>query len=90
MRKMAVAFNSSVSDLEDELTQLILEGQISARIDSHSKVLRCWTRCVIRVAWMLTVFQTLYARDVDERSDTFERSLTVGRQYQMRTKVTTL
>ncbi|XP_062513626.1 COP9 signalosome complex subunit 1-like [Corticium candelabrum] len=66
MRKMAVAFNSSVSDLEDELTQLILEGQISARIDSHSK--------------------TLYARDVDERSDTFERSLTVGRQYQMRTK----
>lgn len=38
MRRMAVAFNTTVSDLEDELTQLILDGQISARIDSHSKV----------------------------------------------------
>jgi COP9 signalosome complex subunit 1 len=66
MQRMAVAFNTTVSNLEDELTQLILVGQISARIDSHSK--------------------TLYARDVDERSNTFERSLAVGRQYQLRTK----
>ena len=35
---MASAFNTSVSYLEDELTQLILDGQISARIDSHAKV----------------------------------------------------
>ena len=35
---MAAAFNTSVSSLEDELTQLILDGQISARIDSHAKV----------------------------------------------------
>jgi len=35
---MAVAFNTSVSNLEDELTQLILDDQISARIDSHAKV----------------------------------------------------
>lgn len=34
---MAVAFNTTVADLEDELTQLILEGLINARIDSHSK-----------------------------------------------------
>ena len=35
---MAVAFNTNVSALEDELTHLILDGQISARIDSHAKV----------------------------------------------------
>lgn len=37
MNKMAVAFNTTVAALEDELTQLILEGLINARIDSHSK-----------------------------------------------------
>ncbi|MBW03443.1 COP9 signalosome complex subunit 1, partial [Eschrichtius robustus] len=36
MRKMATAFNTTVAALEDELTQLILEGLINARIDSHS------------------------------------------------------
>ncbi len=41
---MAAAFNTSVSSLEDELTQLILDGQISARIDSHAKV-----RCIQRI-----------------------------------------
>ena len=35
---MAAAFNTTVSSLEDELTQLILDGQISARIDSNAKV----------------------------------------------------
>lgn len=40
MRRMAEAFNTSVTALEDELMQLILDGQIQARIDSHSKVLR--------------------------------------------------
>lgn len=34
---MAVAFNTTVAALEDELTHLILEGLINARIDSHSK-----------------------------------------------------
>lgn len=38
MTKMAQAFNTTVTALEDELTQLILEGLINARIDSHSKV----------------------------------------------------
>ena len=38
MGKMAVAFNTTVLKLEDELMQLILDGQINARIDSHSKV----------------------------------------------------
>lgn len=38
MNKMAQAFNTTVAALEDELTQLILEGLINARIDSHSKV----------------------------------------------------
>ena len=35
---MAQAFNTSVAALEDELSQLILDGQIQARIDSHNKV----------------------------------------------------
>lgn len=35
---MAEAFNTDVVSLEDELTALILEGQISARIDSRAKV----------------------------------------------------
>ena len=38
MRKMATALNTSVHALEDELMQLILDGQIQARIDSHNKV----------------------------------------------------
>lgn len=38
LHRMATAFNTSVSSLEEELTQLILKGQISARIDSHAKV----------------------------------------------------
>lgn len=41
MHKMATAFNTTVAALEDELTQLILEGLINARIDSHSKVSSC-------------------------------------------------
>ncbi|KAK2504111.1 hypothetical protein MC885_011179 [Smutsia gigantea] len=66
MRKMATAFNTTVAALEDELTQLILEGLINARIDSHSKI--------------------LYARDVDQRSTTFERSLLMGKEFQRRAK----
>lgn len=42
MHKMAAAFNTTVAALEDELTQLILEGLINARIDSHSKVVWAW------------------------------------------------
>ncbi|XP_048871382.1 COP9 signalosome complex subunit 1 isoform X2 [Brienomyrus brachyistius] len=66
MNKMAMAFNTSVAALEDELTQLILEGLINARIDSHSKI--------------------LYARDVDQRSTTFEKSLQMGKEFQRRAK----
>ena len=40
LHRMASAFNTSVSALEDELTHLILDGQISARIDSHAKVVK--------------------------------------------------
>lgn len=38
MNKMAAAFNTDVTALENELMQLILDGQINARIDSHNKV----------------------------------------------------
>ncbi|XP_065211974.1 COP9 signalosome complex subunit 1b [Planococcus citri] len=61
MRKMASAFNTSVPSLEDELMQLILDGQIQARIDSHNKI--------------------LYAKDIDQRSTTFKKSLAMGKQY---------
>lgn len=39
MRKMATAFNRTVEALENEVMQLILDGQIQARIDSHNKIL---------------------------------------------------
>ncbi|XP_078048815.1 COP9 signalosome subunit 1b [Augochlora pura] len=61
MRRMATAFNRTVSELEDELMQLILDGQIQARIDSHNKI--------------------LYAKDVDQRSTTFEKSISAGKGY---------
>lgn len=35
---MATAFNCSVSDLEKELSKLIMSDKIQARIDSHNKV----------------------------------------------------
>lgn len=50
MNKMAQAFNTTVAALEDELTQLILEGLINARIDSHSKVTHTPFRFCLRVS----------------------------------------
>ena len=46
---MASAFNTTVPTLEDELTQLILDGEISARIDSHAKVV---TVCMLLGGWV--------------------------------------
>lgn len=70
MRKMAEAFNTTVSALEEELMQLILDGKISARIDSHNKV--------------------LYAKDLDQRSITFEKAIAMGEEYQMKSKALVL
>lgn len=67
MHKMAIAFNRTVPALEDELMQLILDGQIQARIDSHNKI--------------------LFAKDVDQRSTTFEKSMRMGKEYQRRTRM---
>nr|CAD7592976.1 unnamed protein product [Timema genevievae] len=67
MHRMADSFNTTVLALEDELMQLILEGQIQARIDSHNKI--------------------LYAKEVDQRSTTFEKSVAVGKEYQRRTRM---
>ena len=39
LNKMASSFNKTVPALENELTTLILDGQIQARIDSHNKIL---------------------------------------------------
>ncbi len=38
MNRMATAFNTTTSALEEELISLILEGHIQARIDSQNKV----------------------------------------------------
>lgn len=67
MHKMAESFNRTVSALEDELMQLILDGQIQARIDSHNKI--------------------LFAKDIDQRSTTFKKSLLMGKEYQRRTRM---
>mmetsp|Transcript_5331 Transcript_5331/g.11649 ORF Transcript_5331/g.11649 Transcript_5331/m.11649 type:complete len:465 (+) Transcript_5331:170-1564(+) len=39
LNTMAVAFNSTVAELEKELASLIMDNAVQARIDSHSKVL---------------------------------------------------
>ncbi|GFY57931.1 COP9 signalosome complex subunit 1 [Trichonephila inaurata madagascariensis] len=65
MNKMAAAFNTTVNGLEDELTFLILDNQIQARIDSHNKI--------------------LYAKDIDQRSTTYEKAIRMGKEYQRRT-----
>jgi COP9 signalosome complex subunit 1 len=67
---MSLAFNTTVSLLEEELINLILEGQIQARIDSQNKI--------------------LYAKDINQRSTTFERSITMGKEYQNRTRAVVL
>jgi len=63
---MAKAFNTDVSGLEKELSALILEGSIQARIDSHNKV--------------------LYAKAINQRSSTFDKSIKMGDYYQRNTK----
>jgi len=66
LNTMAEAFNTNVMNLEKELSQLIMENQIQARIDSHNK--------------------RLYARHVDQRSATFEKTLQMGEEYQNNAK----
>ncbi|XP_028406609.1 COP9 signalosome complex subunit 1-like [Dendronephthya gigantea] len=66
MGKMAESFNTTIPALEDELTQLILDDQIQARIDSHNKI--------------------LFAREVDQRSTTFEKAIKMGKEYDKRAK----
>merc|ERR1711972_29488 len=39
LSKMALSFNTTIPNLENELMKLILDGSIQARIDSHNRVL---------------------------------------------------
>uniref|UniRef100_A0A8K9X8D5 COP9 signalosome complex subunit 1 n=1 Tax=Oncorhynchus mykiss TaxID=8022 RepID=A0A8K9X8D5_ONCMY len=99
MTKMSQSFNTTVLSLEDELTQLILEGLINARIDSHSKVTHTHTR-TYRLSQLTQQRNThthidshskiLYARDVDQRGHTFEKSVHMGKEFQRRAKATIL
>uniref|UniRef100_A0A915J5V8 PCI domain-containing protein n=1 Tax=Romanomermis culicivorax TaxID=13658 RepID=A0A915J5V8_ROMCU len=70
LSRMARSFNTNVTSLEDELTKLILDNQIKARIDSHNKI--------------------LYAKDVDQRTQTYEHALNVGKLTQQRSRVVLL
>lgn len=36
---------------------------------------------------LIQLFQILYAKDVDQRSTTFEKSMSVGKDYQRRTRM---
>lgn len=67
MERMAEAFNTSVTALEDELMQLILDGQIQARIDSHSKVLSI----KFNLTWMLLAF--FLKKSIKIRCKTFKK-----------------
>lgn len=96
MRRMAEAFNTSVSALEDELMQLILDGQIQARIDSHNKVLD-WQHhfsssrnCFWKRNLFQCIEQILFAKDADQRSCTFEKSLNLGEEFKRRTRLLVL
>jgi len=66
LKTMADSFNTSVSGLEKELTRLIMDDTIQARIDSHNK--------------------RLYAKQSDQRTSTFDKSLQMGQEYQDNTK----
>lgn len=44
---MAECFNTTVPVLEEEIMQLILDGQVKARIDSHNKVSKASCHSVI-------------------------------------------
>jgi len=62
LNTMASAFNTNVAGLERELSRLIMDNSIQARIDSHNK--------------------RLYARTTDQRSATFEKTISMGEEYQ--------
>jgi len=62
LRSMAIAFQTDVDSLERELSQLIVENVISARIDSYNK--------------------HLYAKQSDERIQTFEKAFEMGESFQ--------
>ena len=66
LEQMSLAFNTSVNSIEAELIQLILDGQIQARIDSQNKI--------------------LYAKHMDQRSATFEKSIEMGKEYEKRNR----
>jgi len=78
LKKMAVAFQVNLDDLEKELAKLIMEGEnrnergdrervfINARIDSHNK--------------------RLYARQTQERLVTFDRAIAMGEDFQTNTR----
>eukprot|EP00193_Tetraselmis_chui_P010230 CAMPEP_0177788702 /NCGR_PEP_ID=MMETSP0491_2-20121128/22288_1 /TAXON_ID=63592 /ORGANISM="Tetraselmis chuii, Strain PLY429" /LENGTH=427 /DNA_ID=CAMNT_0019310379 /DNA_START=219 /DNA_END=1503 /DNA_ORIENTATION=+ len=70
MGTMAAAFNTTVRGLEEELSTLIMENQIQARIDSHKQI--------------------LYARHADSRTATFQRVLSMGRNYERDAKAALL
>lgn len=46
-----------------------------------------WRSCVKKVYRIFDFFQVLYAKDLDQRSITFEKAIAMGEEYQMKSKV---
>ena len=95
MNKMARSFSTTVSALEKELAKLITTGHIQARIDSHNKVFFSRARCMLslmnnpsgneRDNQTRSIFQILCAKQQDQRSNIFIKSLRMGNEYESNT-----
>lgn len=66
LKKMATALNTSVTELEKEVSRLITDKVIMARIDSHNKV--------------------LHAKQSDERSAVFAKTISIAAEYEKNAK----
>jgi len=67
-------FSTPIDDLATETVQLIEDGKIKARLDNE--------RNVLAVDTPHTDIQVLVARQVDQRSRVFQKSLKMAEQYQ--------
>jgi COP9 signalosome complex subunit 1 len=83
MNSMAEAFKTSVADLEKELSTLIFDNTIQARIDSHNKVIPTTALPALPALFscLLSVLQRLYAKFTNERNNAFEQSVRTGEDF---------
>ncbi|KAJ3020784.1 COP9 signalosome complex subunit 1 [Thoreauomyces humboldtii] len=92
LKRMARAFGTSVTELEEELRVLIVAKEINARIDSHSKASRLSSTSLFpkQFQTLIAALQILRLQNADQRSIIFERSLAMGIDYQIQLRHTLL